>query len=84
MHDPDTRLDPFRFIGIIRLLFSCSVVSDSSATPCAMACQVPLSMKFPRQNIGVGGHTSSGHLPHPEIEPVALVLVPEPTGKPQK
>ena len=37
-------------------LFSCSVMSDSFATPRTVACQVPLSMGFPGKNTGVGCH----------------------------
>ena len=33
----------------INLLFSRSVVSNSFAIPCTVACQAPLSMGFPRQ-----------------------------------
>ena len=37
------------FICKLLLLFSCSVVSDSFATPWTVVCQAPLPMGFPRQ-----------------------------------
>ena len=36
----------------LSLLFSRSVVSNSFATPWAVACEAPLSMGFPRQEYG--------------------------------
>ena len=38
------------------LLFSCSVMSDSFATPWTVALQVPLPWDFPGKNTGVGCH----------------------------
>ena len=63
-----------------------SVVSDS-ATPWTVACQIPLSMGFSRQEHWSGlPLPSSGDLPHPEMEPESLALqanaLPsEPPGK---
>ena len=54
-------------------LFSCSVVSDSFATPWTIAHQAPLSMGFSRQEYW-GGLPSPppGDLSNPEIEPASL------------
>ena len=53
---------------IIKLLCSCSVVSDS-ATPWTIACQAPLSMAFPRQEYWSGlPFPSPGYRPDPGIE----------------
>ena len=43
-------------IQLLRLLFSCSVVSDSFMTPWTVAYQAPLSVGFPSKNTGVGCH----------------------------
>ena len=52
------------------LLFSCSVVSDSSATPGTTVHQAPLSMGFPRQEYWSAlTFPSPGDLPNPGIEP---------------
>ena len=57
------------------LLFSCSVVSDSFATPSAVARQAPLSMGFPRQEYWSGlPLPSPGDLLNPEIKPVSPEL----------
>ena len=61
-----------------------SVVSDSLRPPRTVAHQAPLSMRFPRQEYGVGRH--SLFLPNPGIEPVIPALqvdsLPsEPPGK---
>ena len=53
-------------------------------TPWTVACQVPLSMGFPRQEF-----PSPGDLPDPGIEPMSLALAgrfftAEPLGRPQK
>ena len=53
----------------LSLLFSRSVVSNSFATPWAVACEAPLSMGFPRQEYG--GELlfpSPADLPDPGIE----------------
>ena len=53
-------------ISIQSLLFNCSVVSDSFATPWIVACQAPLSMGFPRQEYWGGLPVPSpGDLPDP-------------------
>ena len=55
--------------------FSCSVVSNSFATPWPVACQAPLSMGFPRQEYWSGvPFPSLGDLPDPGIEPVSPAL----------
>ena len=51
-------------------LHACSVISDSFATPWTIACQAPLSMRFPRQEYWSGlPFPSPGDLRDPEIEP---------------
>ena len=63
-------------------------MSDSFATPWTVACQVPLSMRFPRQDYWSGlPFPSPGDLPSPEIEPTSPALegrffTPELPGKP--
>ena len=53
-------------------LHVCSVISDSFATPWTVACQAPLSMRFPRQEYWSGlPFPSPGDLRDPEIEPVS-------------
>ena len=70
------------------LLFSCSVVSDSFATPWAVARQGPVSMGFPRQEYWSGlPFLSPGGLPDPGIKPLSPALAggfftTEPPGKP--
>ena len=45
------------------------------ATPWTVACKVPLSMGFSRQEYGSGlPFPSPGDLPDPEVEPVSPVL----------
>ena len=57
-------------VSIQSLLFNCSVVSDSFATPWIVACQAPLSMGFPRQEYWGGLPFSPlRDLPDPGIEP---------------
>ena len=52
------------------LLFSCSVVSNSFATPWTIDHQAPLSMGFPRQEFWGGlPFPSAGDLPGPGIKP---------------
>ena len=52
------------------LLFSCSVMSDSFATPWTVACQASLSMGFSRQEYWSGlPFPPPGDLPDPGIEP---------------
>ena len=49
----------------LHLLFSHSVLSDSFATPRTVACQAPLSMRFPRQEYWSGlPFSSPGNLPN--------------------
>ena len=44
------------------------------ATLCAVACQIPLSMKISRQEYWSGlPFPTSGHLPHPGIKPVSCI-----------
>ena len=51
----------------------CSVVSDSVA-PWTIACQAPLSTRFPRQEYWSGlPFPTPGGLPDPGIKPVSLV-----------
>ena len=72
----------------LSLLFSRSVVSNSFATPWAVACEAPLSMGFPRQEYG--GELlfpSPADLPDPGIELMTPVsagkfLTTEPLAKP--
>ena len=55
------------------LFLSCSVVSDSLATPWTVACQAPLSMGFPGQEYRSGlPFASPGHLSEPGIKPMSL------------
>ena len=60
------------------------------ATPWAVACQVPLSMGFPRQEYWRGlPFASPGDLPNPRMSPVSPALAGgfftvEPPGKPVK
>ena len=59
----------------INLLFSRSVVSNSFAIPCTIACQAPLSMGFPRQEYWRGlPIPCPGDLPHSGIEPSSPAL----------
>ena len=56
-------------------MLSCSVMSDSFATPWTAACQVRLSMGFSRQRFWSGlSFSSPGDLPDPGIEPVSSAL----------
>ena len=58
-----------------QLLFSCSVVSDSFATPWTLARQASLSMGFHRQEYWSGSPLPSpGDLPGPGIEPTSPAL----------
>ena len=51
-------------------------MSDSLETPWTIACQAPLSMKFPRLEYWNGlPFPSSGDLPDPGIESASLALV---------
>ena len=67
---------------------SCSVMSDSFATPWRVAHQAPLFMGFSRQEYGNGlPFPSPGYDPDPGIEPrspslPAESLPSEPPGKP--
>ena len=59
-------------------MLSCSVSSDSFATPWTVARQAPLSMGFPRQEYWSGlPFPSPGDLSHPGIEPASPALVGE-------
>ena len=52
-----------------------SVQSDSSKTPCIVACQTPLSMGFSRQEYRSGlSNTSPGDLPDPGNKPRSPTL----------
>ena len=54
----------------LRLLFSCSVMSDSYATPWTIVCQAPIFMGFPRQVYWSGRpFPSPGDLPEPRGKP---------------
>ena len=70
--------------------WSCSVVSNSLATPWTIAYQAPLSMGFSRQEYWNGlPFPSPGDLPNPGIEPKspslqAEALTSEPPGKKAK
>ena len=61
------------YVKLFSVSFSCSVVSDSFATPWTVACQDPLSMGFPRQEC-CGGlpFPSPGILPHQGLNPHLL------------
>ena len=60
-----------RVLMYMCLVLVCLVISDS-ATPWPVACQVPLSMGFPRQEYYSGfPFSSSGDLPDPGIEPAS-------------
>ena len=73
----------------LRLLFSCSVMSDSYATPWTIVCQAPIFMGFPRQVYWSGRpFPSPGDLPDPGMEPMSPALAgrfftTEPRGKPK-
>ena len=70
---------------MLSLLFSCSVVSDSSVTLWTVAHQAPLSMGFSKQEYGGGlPFPSPGDLAGPGIKPASLVdsLPLVPAGKP--
>ena len=57
---------------LLLLLFSCSVVSDSLATPQTVAHQAPLSMGFPRREYWSGlPFPPEGDLPDPGIKPTS-------------
>ena len=56
-------------------LCTCSVTSDSSATPWTTDCQAPLSMGFSRQEYwSLLPFTPPGNLPDPGIEPASPAL----------
>ena len=58
-----------------QLLFSCSVLSDSFATPWTLALKASLSMGFPRQEYQSGSPLPSpGDLPGPGTEPTSPAL----------
>ena len=75
--------DPVLLFGLLKFVF------DSFVTPWAAARQAPLSMGFSRQEYWSGlPFPSSGHLPHPEMEPASPALAGgfstiEPPGKPR-
>ena len=52
-------------------VLSCSVMSDSASLG-TVAHQAPLSMGFPRKNMGVDWHFLSRDLPNLRIEPTTL------------
>ena len=57
------------------LLFSCSVMSDSFATPWTVALQTPLSMGSSRQEYWSGPCPPPGDLPNPGNEAMSLYLL---------
>ena len=69
---------------------ACSVVSNSFATPWTVACQVPLSMEFSRQEYWSGlPFPPPGHLSDPGIEPASFLSASiffntGPPGKPRE
>ena len=77
-----------RYIVHILNCCYCSVVSYTFATPWTIACQVPLSMGFPRQQFWSGlPFPSPGDLRNPVNEPMSSALAGrfftnEPSGKP--
>ena len=68
----------FVFIGIFRkwlavTIWKCQSLSRLFATPWTVACQVPLSLGFPRQEYWSGWQfPSRGDLPNPGMEPPSL------------
>ena len=59
----------------IGLLFSCSIVSNSFATPRIVARHAPLSLGLPRQEYWSGlPFSSPGDLPNREIKPKSFIL----------
>ena len=67
-----------RVLMYMCLVLVCLVISDS-ATPWPVACQVPLSMEFSRQEYWSGlPFPSSGDLPDPGIEPISLAFPTSP------
>ena len=65
----------FFFRALVRLLFSCYVVSDSLVTPWTVAHKAPLSMGFPKQEYWNGlPFPTPGDLPNPGIELTSLAL----------
>ena len=74
-------------VSCLLLLPSCSVLSDSFATPWTAAHKAPLSMKFSRQEYWSGlPFPSPGDLPNPWIKPMSPALAgrfftTEPPGK---
>ena len=64
-----------RLTYLVLLLFSFSVMSDSSASPGIVAHQAPLSMRFPRQEYWSGlPFPPPGDLPDPRSEPKSSAL----------
>ena len=62
-------------------------MSDSFAAPPIVACQAPLSLRFPRQEYWDGlTFPSPGDLPHPGIEPRSSALEADalPSEPPEK
>ena len=53
-HGGKKEVDHVRSCDHDLLLFSCSVMPDSFATPLTVACQAPLSMRFPRHEYWSG------------------------------
>ena len=64
-------------VPVLSLLLSCSVVSDSFATPWTVAIQAPpLSMGFPRQEYWRRlPFPPPGDLPNPGVEPASPALI---------
>ena len=62
-------------LPFVLLLFSHSAMSNSFATPWTVACWVPLSMGFPRQEYWYGlPFPTPGDLPNPGVEPRSPAL----------
>ena len=63
-------------MALALLLFSRQVMSNSFAILWTVACQAPLSMRFPQQEYWSGlPFPSPGDLPDPGIEPMSLALL---------
>ena len=69
---------PRNSLGSLCCVLSCSVMSNSSAAPQAVAHQALLSMGFPRQEYWSGlPFPSPGDLPDPGIEPRSPATEPQ-------
>ena len=62
-------------------MHACSVTSWSFAAPWTVACQAPLSMRFPRQEYWIGlPFPPSGDLLDPGIQPTSPLVSPALAG----